>query len=106
MAAVLEELEETSQPDMEELDDLCAGTEDCVKVAFTMKDAVPLAQHQEALSAIVQQLAETENKLQAERALCEQAHAELARLKRDLLEAQHGMISKEEHEKIRVRLHF
>ncbi|TSM20262.1 Ankyrin repeat domain-containing protein 24 [Bagarius yarrelli] len=104
LAAVLEELEEISQPDTEELDDLCAGTEDCSNVALKMTDVVPQAQHQEALSAALQQLAETENKLQAERALCEQAHAELARLKHDLQEAQHGMISKDKHEKIRAEL--
>lgn len=104
MTAVLEELEEASQPDMDELNDLCGGMEDCVENALEMKDAVPQAKHQEALSAIMQQLAETDNKLQAERALCEHAHAEVARLKHDLLEAQQGMISKEEHEKIKVRV--
>ncbi|GAA6110100.1 ankyrin repeat domain-containing protein 24 [Tachysurus ichikawai] len=104
LTAVLEELEEASQPDMDELNDLCGGMEDCVENALEMKDAVPQAKHQEALSAIMQQLAETDNKLQAERALCEHAHAEVARLKHDLLEAQQGMISKEEHEKIKAEM--
>lgn len=104
MTAVLEELEEASQPDMEELDDLHAGTGDGGDDALQMKDAVPLAKQQEAMSAIMQQLAETEHKLQAERALCEHAYAEVARLKHDLQEAQHAMVSKEEHEKIKVRV--
>ncbi|KAK3562084.1 hypothetical protein QTP86_027181 [Hemibagrus guttatus] len=104
LTALLEELEEASQADMEELDDLHAGTGDGVDDALQMKDAVPLAKQQEALSAIMQQLSETEHKLQAERALCEHAHAEVARLKHDLQEAQHAMISKEEHEKIKVEL--
>lgn len=103
MITVLEELEETSQADMNEQDDMCTGTDDSVQDALQINNAVPLAKHQEALSAITQELAETENKLQAERALCEHAHAELAKLQRDLQEAHHGMISKEEHEKIRVR---
>lgn len=105
MTAVQEELEVTSQTDLDALDGLYASKESCVQDALKMMDAVPLAKHQEALSAITQQLAETENKLQAERALCEHAHAELARLKSDLQNAQHGMISKEEHEKILVRVH-
>lgn len=89
---------------MEALNGLCAGKEGCVQDALQMKDAVSLAEHQKALSAIMQQLAETENKLQAERALCENAHAELARLKSDLQDARHGMMSKEEHERIMVRV--
>lgn len=92
-----EEPEVTSQTDTE-------GNEDCVQKALQMKDAVSLTKHQEALSALTQQIAETENKLQAERALCEHAHAELARLQSDLQDAQHGMISKEDHAKMRVRV--
>lgn len=104
MKAVQEELAVTSQTDLEASDGLCSSKEGCDQDALEMMDAVSLAKHQEALSAITQQLAETENKLQAERALCEHAHAELARLKSDLQDAQHGMVSKEEHEKILVRV--
>ncbi|KAB5559454.1 hypothetical protein PHYPO_G00029300 [Pangasianodon hypophthalmus] len=104
LRSVQEELEVTSQTDIETLDVLCAGEEGCVQDALQMKDVVSLAKHREALSALTQQLAETENKLEAERALCEHAHAELARLKSDLQDAQHGMISKEEHERIRTEL--
>ncbi|MCI4383786.1 hypothetical protein PGIGA_G00030750 [Pangasianodon gigas] len=104
LRAVQEELEVSSQTDIEALDVLCAGKDGCVQDALQMKDVVSLAKHQEALSALIQQLAETENKLEAERALCEHAHAELARLKSDLQDAQHGMISKEEHERIRAEL--
>lgn len=103
MKSVQEEPEVTSQTDTEALEGLCADKDGCVRDALQMKDVVSRATHLEVLSAISQQLAETETKLQAERALCEQAHAELARLQSDLQEAQHGMISKEEHEKIRVR---
>lgn len=99
-----EELEVTSQTDEEALNDLCADKEGCVEEALQMKAVVSLTKHQEAVSAITQQLAETENKLQAESALCEQAHAELAKLESDLRDAQHGMISKDEHEKIMVRV--
>ncbi|XP_053539332.1 ankyrin repeat domain-containing protein 24 [Ictalurus punctatus] len=101
LRTVQEELEVT---DMEALNGLCAGKEGCVQDALQMKDAVSLAEHQKALSAIMQQLAETENKLQAEQALCENAHAELARLKSDLQDARHGMMSKEEHERIMAEL--
>lgn len=104
MRPMQEELEVTSQTDTEALDSMCADKEGCGQDALEMKDVVSLAKHQEALSAITQQLAETENKLQAERSLCEQAHAELARLQSHLQDARHGMISTEEHEKIRVRV--
>lgn len=96
---MVEELEVTSQRDMEALD----GKDGCGHNAL-QRDAVSLAKHQEALSVLTQQLAETENKLQAEQALCEHAHAELARLQSDLQDAQHSIFSKEEHEKIRVRV--
>ncbi|KAF4083520.1 hypothetical protein AMELA_G00142950 [Ameiurus melas] len=97
LRTVQEELEVT---DMESLNALCAGKEGCVHDTLQMKDE----EHQKALSAIMQQLTETENKLQAERALCENAHAELARLKSDLQDARHGMMSKEEHERIMAEL--
>ncbi|KAM9461432.1 uncharacterized protein ankrd24 [Clarias gariepinus] len=95
LSTVQEELEVT---------DVDALVGSCAEKAGCGQDAVSLTKHQEELSAMKQQLAETETKLEAERALCEHAHEELARLKGDLQDAQHGMISKEEHEKIRAEL--
>ncbi|KAI5620731.1 ankyrin repeat domain-containing protein 24 isoform X3 [Silurus asotus] len=104
LTAVQEEPEVNYQTDGEAQDDLPAEEENRIQDASEMKDSISLVKHQEALSAIAQQLADTESKLQAERALCEHAHAELARLKSELQDAQHGMITKEEHEKIRAEL--
>ncbi|KAI5101583.1 ankyrin repeat domain-containing protein 24 isoform X3 [Silurus meridionalis] len=103
LTAVQEEPEVNYQTEGAQ-DDLPAEEENRIQDTSEMKDSISLVKHQEALSAIAQQLADTESKLQAERALCEHAHAELARLKSELQDAQHGMITKEEHEKIRAEL--
>ncbi|XP_035379032.1 ankyrin repeat domain-containing protein 24 isoform X7 [Electrophorus electricus] len=104
LEAVQEELEVARQEAAEALDCLVAEREGRAQDALQLKDAVPLARHQEALSAIAQQLAQTENELQAERALREHAQAELARRESELQAARQGTISKEEHEKTRAKL--
>lgn len=58
--------------------------------------------HQETLSAIAQQLAQTEKELQGERALREQAQTGLARLESELKAVQKDSVSKEEHDKVKV----
>ncbi len=58
--------------------------------------------HQETLSAIAQQLAQTEKELQGERTLREQAQTELARLESELQAVQKDSVSKEEHDKVKV----
>ncbi|XP_076880640.1 uncharacterized protein ankrd24 isoform X2 [Brachyhypopomus gauderio] len=103
LEAVQEELEVARQEAAEALDCLVAEREGRALDALQLKDAVPLTRHQEALSAIAQQLAQTEKELQAERASREHVQAELAQ-RQDQLQAAQGMISKEEHEKCRAEL--
>lgn len=103
MAAVQEELEVARQEAAQALDCLVAEKEGRAQDAQQLRDAIPLAKHQEALSAIAQQLAWTEKELQAERALREQAQAELTRLESELQAAQQGTVSKQQHEKFGIK---
>uniref|UniRef100_A0A3B4BVU0 Ankyrin repeat domain 24 n=1 Tax=Pygocentrus nattereri TaxID=42514 RepID=A0A3B4BVU0_PYGNA len=104
LAAVQEELEVARQEAAQALDCLVAEREGRVQDALQLRDAVPLAKHQEVLSAVAQQLGQTEKELQTERALREHAQAEVTRLENKLQAAQQGMVSKEEHEKIKEEL--
>ncbi|KAL7866673.1 hypothetical protein AOLI_G00144870 [Acnodon oligacanthus] len=105
LAAVQEELEVARQEAAQALDCLVAEREGRAQDALQLRDAVPLAKHQEVLSAVAQQLGQTEKELQTERALREHAQAEVTRLENELQAAQQGMVSKEEHEKIKEELH-
>ncbi|XP_049321570.1 ankyrin repeat domain-containing protein 24 isoform X1 [Astyanax mexicanus] len=103
LAAVQEELEVARQEAAQALDCLVAEREGRAQDALQLRDAIPLAKHQETLSAVAQQLGQTEKELQAERALREQAQAEVTRLDSELAGRQDA-ISKEEHEKIKAEL--
>ncbi|KAL6468736.1 hypothetical protein MHYP_G00222600 [Metynnis hypsauchen] len=104
LAAVQEELEVARQEAAQALDCLVAEREGRAQDALQLRDAIPLAKHQEVLSAVAQQLGQTEKELQTERALREHAQAEVTRLENELQAAQQGMVSKEEHEKIKEEL--
>ncbi|XP_036443286.1 ankyrin repeat domain-containing protein 24 [Colossoma macropomum] len=104
LAAVQEELEVARQEAAQALDCLVAEREGRAQDALQLREAVPLAKHQEVLSAVAQQLGQTEKELQTERALREHAQAEVTRLEKELQAAQQGMVSKEEHEKIKAEL--
>ncbi|KAI4894304.1 hypothetical protein NFI96_019661 [Prochilodus magdalenae] len=104
LASVQEELEVARQEAAQALDCLVAEREGRAQDALQLRDAVPLAKHQEALSAVAQQLAQTEKELQMERALRENAQADVTRLESKLQAAQQGMVNKEEHEKIKAEL--
>nr|XP_046158027.1 ankyrin repeat domain-containing protein 24-like [Oncorhynchus gorbuscha] len=69
-----------------------------------MRDAVSLSQHAEALSALSEQLAQTAQELQAERALRCHAQTETARLEAQLQATQQDLISREEHNKVKLEL--
>ncbi|XP_072516377.1 uncharacterized protein ankrd24 isoform X1 [Salminus brasiliensis] len=103
LAAVQEELEVARQEAAQALDCLVAEREGRAQDALQLRDAIPLAKHQETLSAVAQQLGQTEKELQAERALREHAQNEVTRLESDLA-AKRDTISKEEHEKIKAEL--
>ncbi len=102
LEAIQEELEVARQDAAQALDSLCAERESRAQDALQLRDAIPLVKHQETLSAIAQQLAQTEKELQGERALREQAQTELARLESELQAVQTDSVSKEEHDKVKV----
>lgn len=104
LEAIQEELEVARQDAAQALDSLCAERESRAQDALQLRDAIPLMKHQETLSAIAQQLAQTEKELQGERALREQAQTELARLESELQAVQKDSVSKEEHDKVKAEL--
>nr|XP_021325267.1 ankyrin repeat domain-containing protein 24 isoform X2 [Danio rerio] len=104
LEAIKEELEVARQEAAQALDSLCAERESRAQDVLQLRDAVPLVKHQESLSAVAQQLAQTEKELQAERALREHAQTELSRLEIELKAAQKDSVSKEEHDKIKADL--
>ncbi|KAL4658966.1 ankyrin repeat domain-containing protein 24 [Arapaima gigas] len=102
LAAVREQLEVARQEAAQALDYLCAEREGRAQDALRMKDTVSLFQHQEALSALSTQLERTAQELQAERALREHAQQETSRLEAQMRTVRQDLISKEEHEKVKV----
>ncbi|XP_058615567.1 ankyrin repeat domain-containing protein 24 isoform X3 [Onychostoma macrolepis] len=104
LEAIQEELEVARQEAAQALDSLCAERESRAQDVLQLRDAIPLVKHQETLSAIAQQLAQTEKELQGERALREQAQTELARLESELQAVQKDSVSKEEHDKVKAEL--
>ncbi|XP_065102689.1 uncharacterized protein ankrd24 isoform X2 [Paramisgurnus dabryanus] len=104
LATIKEELEVARQEAAQALDSLCAERESRVQDALQLRDAIPLKKHQEALTAVAQQLAQTEKELQTERALREHAQTELARLESELRVAKKDSVNREEHEKVKAEL--
>ncbi|ROL40778.1 Ankyrin repeat domain-containing protein 24 [Anabarilius grahami] len=104
LEAIQEELEVARQEAAQALDSLCAERESRAQDARHLRDAISLVKHQEALSAVAQQLAQTEKELQAERALREHAQTELTRLESKLQALQKDSVSKEEHDKVKAEL--
>ncbi|XP_052394301.1 ankyrin repeat domain-containing protein 24-like [Carassius gibelio] len=104
LEAIQEELEVARQEAAQALDSLCDEKESRAQDALQLRDAVPLVKHQEVLSAVAQQLAQTEKELQAERAVREKAQTELARLESELKAVQKDSVSKEEHDKVKEEL--
>ncbi|KAL0160201.1 hypothetical protein M9458_043926, partial [Cirrhinus mrigala] len=104
LEAIQEELEVARQEAAQALDTLCAERESRAQDALQLRDAIPLVKHQETLSAIAQQLAQTEKALQAERALREQTQTKLARLESELEAVQKDSVSKDEHDKVKTEL--
>ncbi|XP_055020761.1 ankyrin repeat domain-containing protein 24 [Boleophthalmus pectinirostris] len=103
LAAVREELEVARQEAAQALDCLCAEREGRAQDALQLKDAVPLSKHQEAVSAVSEQLAQTLQELQEEKTLRGQSEERAARLEVKL-EALQDSVSKEEHEKVKEEL--
>ncbi|CAL9696290.1 unnamed protein product [Knipowitschia caucasica] len=102
-SAVREELEVARQEAAQALDCLCAEREGRAQDALQLKDAVPLSKHQEALSAVSEQLAQTLQELQEERTRRGEAEERAARLETKLPSLQDS-VSKEEHEKVKEEL--
>lgn len=102
LAAVREELEVARQEAAQALDCLCAEREGRAQDAIQLKDAVPLAKHREALSAVSEQLAQTLQELHEEKTFHGQAEEKATRLETEL-QAMQDAIPKEEHEKVKVR---
>ncbi|KAK7889731.1 hypothetical protein WMY93_025291 [Mugilogobius chulae] len=84
LAAVREELEVARQEAAQALDCLCAEREGRAQDALQLKDAVPLSKHQEALSAVSEQLAQTLQELQEEKTQREQSMERAERLEAKL----------------------
>ncbi|XP_042605488.1 ankyrin repeat domain-containing protein 24 [Cyprinus carpio] len=101
LEAIQEELEVARQEAAQALDSLCDERESRAQDALQLRDAVPLVKHQEVLSAVAQQLAQTEKELLAERPLRQQAQTEIARLESELQAVQKDSVSKEEHDKVK-----
>lgn len=95
-----EELEVARQEAAQALECLCAEREGRAQDALQRGDAVPLAKHKEALSAVSEQLAQTLQELQEEKSLRASAEEKAARLEARL---QEDAVPKEEHDKIKVR---
>uniref|UniRef100_A0A8C2J2E0 Ankyrin repeat domain 24 n=1 Tax=Cyprinus carpio TaxID=7962 RepID=A0A8C2J2E0_CYPCA len=104
LEAIQEELEVARQEAAQALDSLCDERESRAQDALQLRDAVPLVKHQEVLSAVAQQLAQTEKELQAETALREKAQTELTRLESELQAVQKDSVSKQEHDKVKEEL--
>lgn len=98
LAAVREELEVARQEAAQALDCLCAERESRAQDVLQLKDSVPLSKHKEALSAVSEQLAQTLQELQEEKMLREKAEEQTAKL-----EVLKDSVSKDEHEKVKVR---
>ncbi|XP_062869481.1 ankyrin repeat domain-containing protein 24 [Trichomycterus rosablanca] len=103
-ASPQEHLEVASQQAVRALICSCSERECFGDNVLQLRNAIPLAKHEKELSTIAEELAQTEIKLQAERALKDHIQAKMAQLESELQASQHDMISKEEHEKIRVEL--
>uniref|UniRef100_A0A3P9HSI1 Ankyrin repeat domain 24 n=1 Tax=Oryzias latipes TaxID=8090 RepID=A0A3P9HSI1_ORYLA len=101
LAAMREELEVARQEAAQALECLCAEREGRAQDALQREDAVPLAKHKEALSAVSEQLAQTLQELQEERSLRASAEEKAARLEARL---QEDAVPKEEHDKIKAEL--
>ncbi|KPP72331.1 ankyrin repeat domain-containing protein 24-like [Scleropages formosus] len=104
LAAVREQLEVARQEAAQALDYLCAEREGRAQDALQMKDAVPLSQHQEALSTLNSHLEQVAQELQRERALRDHAQQEISRMEAQMQSMQKDLISKEEHEKVKLAL--
>ncbi|XP_031431249.1 ankyrin repeat domain-containing protein 24 [Clupea harengus] len=104
LVAVRAELEAARQEAAQALDSLCAEREGRAQDTLQLRDAVPLALHQEALVGLSEQLAQTAAELQREAALRCQAQAQATRLQEELQGAQRDLISREEHEKVKAEL--
>ncbi|KAG9350564.1 hypothetical protein JZ751_024453 [Albula glossodonta] len=104
LAAVREELEVARAEAAQALDCLCAEREERAQDALQLKDAVPLSQHQEALSALTDQLAQATEELQGERTIRGHAQQEISRLEAELQAALKDIVTKEEHEKLKAAL--
>ncbi|KAL6107858.1 ankrd24 [Pungitius sinensis] len=103
MAAVREELEVARQEAAQALDCLCAEREGRARDALHLKDAVPLFKHEEALSAVSEQLAEALRELREEKSLRSRAEEQAAGLEAKL-QASQDAVTREEHEKVKAAL--
>ncbi|XP_029607892.1 ankyrin repeat domain-containing protein 24 [Salmo trutta] len=101
---VREELEVARQEAAQAPDCLCAEREGRSQDTLHLRHAVPLSQHTEALTALSEQLAQTAQELQAERALRCHAQTETARLEAQLQATQQDLIPWEEHDKVKAEL--
>uniref|UniRef100_H2MQN7 Ankyrin repeat domain 24 n=1 Tax=Oryzias latipes TaxID=8090 RepID=H2MQN7_ORYLA len=101
VAAMREELEVARQEAAQALECLCAEREGRAQDALQRGDAVPLAKHKDALSAVSEQLAQTLQELQEEKSLRASAEEKAARLEARL---QEDAVPKEEHDKIKAEL--
>lgn len=101
---VREELEVARQEAAQAPDCLCAEREGRSQDTLHLRHAVSLSQHTEALTALSEQLAQTAQELQAERALRCHAQTETARLEAQLQATQQDLISWEEHDKVKAEL--
>uniref|UniRef100_A0AAY5KA30 Ankyrin repeat domain 24 n=2 Tax=Esox lucius TaxID=8010 RepID=A0AAY5KA30_ESOLU len=101
---VREELEVARQEAAQALDCLCAEREGRAQDTLRLKDAVPLSQHMEELSALSEQLAQTAQELQSERALRCHAQTEAARLEARLQATEQDLIPREEHDRVKAEL--
>nr|XP_029542029.1 ankyrin repeat domain-containing protein 24-like [Oncorhynchus nerka] len=97
---VREELEVARQEAAQAPDCLCAERKGWSQETLHLRLGVPLSQHTEALTALSEQLAQTAQELQAERALRCHAQTETARLDAQLQD----LIPWEEHDKVKVEL--
>nr|XP_054586064.1 ankyrin repeat domain-containing protein 24 isoform X2 [Nothobranchius furzeri] len=103
LAKVREDLEVARQEAAQALDCLCAEREGRAQDALQLKDAVPLSKHEEALSALSEQVAQVLQELQEEKTLRAEAEEKVASLEAQLQTTQ-DTVSKEEHDKVKEEL--
>ncbi|MBN3323024.1 ANR24 protein, partial [Atractosteus spatula] len=101
LEALRAELEEARREAAAAHDQLRAEQEERAQLTARLQGSVPLSEHQVALSALKDQLAQAHHELQEDKARQGQAQQESSRLQAELQALRKDSVSREEHEKVK-----